>query len=214
MNAAHPYPGQPGALPYSGAATLREAMQRRAVLGQHLGLDAAVAQVVPLCLELAEIHAQGYGFFLHPSSITETLDGRLVLARERATFYPTDARDAACLPPETQPGQLNGARGNVYAVGAIFYELLTGACVGPGMRRPAELVPSLPAALDGVLSVTLITDPERRPEDLRGLAASIQQLLVSPRPSVIPVASSLELTLQGMPAAMPALNLRAPRPSL
>ena len=74
MNAAHPYHGQPGAVPLGGAGTLRDAMHRRASLGHRLGLDAAVAQIVPLCLELAEIHAQGYGFFLHPSSISETTD--------------------------------------------------------------------------------------------------------------------------------------------
>src|SRR5262245_9142527 len=212
MNAAHPYPGQPGALPYSGAATLREAMQRRAVLGQRLGLDAAVAQVVPLCLELAALHCQGYGFFLTPSTVTETPDGRLVLARERATLYPADPRDAACLPPETQPGQLNDARGNVYAIGAIFYELLTGASVGAGMRRPAELVPHLPAALDGVLSVALIADPERRPNDLRSLANSLQQLLTSPRPA-LPAINPLEMTLQGMPSSIPGLNSGLVHPS-
>jgi hypothetical protein len=188
-------------------------MQRRAALGQRLGLDAAVAQIVPLCLELAEIHAQGYGFFLHPSSISETPDGRLILARERATLYPADPRDGACLPPETQPGQLNDARGNVYAIGAIFYELLTGASVGAGMRRPAELIPSLPAALDGVLSVALITDPERRPNDLHSLAQSIEQLLTSSRPA-LPAISPLEMTLQGIPSSIPVFNSRPARTSL
>jgi len=172
-------------------------MHRRASLGHRLGLEAAVAQIVPLCLELAEIHAQGYGFFLHPSSITETTDGSLVLARERATDFPTDPRDRACLAPETQPEQLNDARANVYAVGAIFYELLTGASVGPGMRRPHELIPSLPAALDGVLSVAL-TDAQRRPDDLRALAQSIQQLPAAAR-AALPGA-----TLQGLPG-MPGM---------
>ncbi|MEO8178672.1 MAG: hypothetical protein ABI895_07555 [Deltaproteobacteria bacterium] len=220
MNVAHPYYGQPGAVPLAGTGSLREAMQRRAALGQRLGLEAAVAQIVPLCLELAEIHTQGYGFFLHPSSITETPDGRLVLARERATLYPTDPSDFACLPPETQPGQLNDARGNVYAIGAIFYELLTGASVGPGMRRPAELLPALPAALDGVLSVLLIADAERRPNDLHSLAHSIQQLAIrqlpgSSRPALPAMSlNPLEMTLQGMPSSIPMLNSVPAHPSL
>jgi hypothetical protein len=214
MNAAHPYLGQPGAMPLGGPGTLREAMHRRAALGQRLGLEAAVAQIVPLCLELDEIHRQGYGFFLHPSSITETPDGRLVLARERATLYPADPRDRACLAPETQPGQLNDARANVYGMGAIFYELLTGASVGPGMRRPAELVPSLPAALDGVLSVVLIADAERRPNDLRSLAQSLQQLPINSRPPLPAVSMSpLEMTLQGMPSSIPGLNSLPAHPS-
>jgi eukaryotic-like serine/threonine-protein kinase len=214
MNAAYPQHGQPAEFSNTGFRTLREALSLRAASGERLELETAVAQLVPLCIELAEIHAQGYGFYLHPSSISETADGRLVLAREMATQLPSDTRDRACLAPETQPDQLNDARANVYAIGAVFYELLTGSSVGAGMRRPAELVPSMPAALDGVLSVALITDLERRPDNLQTLAAAIQQLLASARPSVVPALSPLEMTLQGMPSSIPALNLRGPHPSL
>jgi hypothetical protein len=129
-----------------------------------------------LCLELAEVHDQGYGFYLHPSSILETGDGRLALARESASLLPSDARDRACLPPETQPGQLNDARGNVYAVGAILYEMVTGESVGRGMRRPSDIVPGVPKELETVLAVALIIDPERRPDDLRALGQSIKEI--------------------------------------
>ncbi|HVZ37238.1 MAG TPA: hypothetical protein VG963_32670, partial [Polyangiaceae bacterium] len=121
MNAAHSYPGrsypgQGGAVPLASSSSLRAAMLRRGQLGHRLSLEVAVSQIVPLCLELYEVHAQGYGFFLHPSSIAETSDGSLVLARERATEFPTDPRDRACLPPETRPDQLNDARANVFAL--------------------------------------------------------------------------------------------------
>jgi hypothetical protein len=178
MNAAYPQQGHPGAYPSSGfgTRTLRDALNRRAALGQRLALETAVAQLVPLCLELAEVHDQGYGFYLHPSSATETGDGRLTLARELATLLPSDARDRACLPPETQPGQLNDARGNVYAVGAMLYEMVTGESVGRNMRRPSEIVPGVPKELETVLAVSLIIDPERRPDDLRALAQSIREI--------------------------------------
>jgi eukaryotic-like serine/threonine-protein kinase len=176
MNAAYPQHGQPGQLSHSSTGTLREALERRAAHGQRLGLDAALAQIVPLCVELAEVHAGGYGFYLHPSSVTEAPDGSLLLAREMASQLPAHVRDRACLPPETQPGQLNDARGNVYAIGAILYELLTGESVGQGMRRPSELVPGLPKSLEAILTLTLITDPARRPDDLSALAQSLHQL--------------------------------------
>jgi hypothetical protein len=149
---------------------------RRAAVGQRLALETAVGQLVPLCLELAEVHDQGYGFYLHPSSIAETSDGRLALAREMATLLPSDARDRACLPPETQPGQLNDARGNVYAIGAILYEMVTGESVGRNMRRPSDIVPGVPKELETVLAVSLIIDAERRPDDLRALAQSIREI--------------------------------------
>jgi hypothetical protein len=178
MNAAYPQQGHPGAIPSSGFGThtLRDALSRRAAVGQRLALETAVGQLVPLCLELAEVHDQGYGFYLHPSSVMETSDGRLTLAREMATLLPSDARDRACLPPETQPGQLNDARGNVYAIGAILYELVTGESVGRNMRRPSEIVPGVPKELETVLAVSLIIDAERRPDDLRALAQSIREI--------------------------------------
>jgi eukaryotic-like serine/threonine-protein kinase len=185
MNAAYPQHGHPGAIPSSGFATthtLREALGRRAAAGQRVPLEVAIGQLVPLCLELAEVHDQGYGFYLHPSSITETTDGRLTLAREMAMLLPADARDRACMPPETQPGQLNDARGNVYAVGAILYEMVTGENVGRGMRRPSDVVPGLPKELETVLAVSLIIDSERRPDDLRALAQSIREIARSAAP--------------------------------
>jgi hypothetical protein len=178
MSAAYPQQAHPGAIPSSGLSThtLRELLTRRAAVGQRLALETAVAQLVPLCLELAEVHDQGYGFYLHPSSVTETSDGRLALAREMATLLPSDPRDRACLPPETQPGQLNDARGNVYAVGAILYEMVTGESVGRNMRRPSDIVPGVPKELETVLAVSLIIDSERRPDDLRALAQSIREI--------------------------------------
>jgi eukaryotic-like serine/threonine-protein kinase len=178
MNAAYPQQGHPGAIPSSGfgTRTLRDALTRRAAAGQRLPLETAVTQLVSLCLELAEVHDQGYGFYLHPSSVMETSDGRLALAREMATLLPSDARDRACLPPETQPGQLNDARGNVYAVGAMLYEMVTGESVGRNMRRPSEIVPGVPKELETVLAVSLIIDSERRPDDLRALAQSIREI--------------------------------------
>jgi hypothetical protein len=224
MNAAYLQHGQPGAVPHFDAGTLREGLTRRAANGQRLGLEAVVAQLVPLCLELAEIHAEGYGFYLHPASIAETADGRWLLAREAATLLPSHPRDRACLPPETQPGQLNDARGNVYAVGAILYELLTGESVGHGMRRPTEIDPSLPRALDAVLTSTLIVDPQRRPDDLRALAQSIHELArggTAPQhqdpaligyPSGAPIAVDVSLSLlppEPSPAGAPLLIINA-----
>ena len=206
MNAAHPQHAHPGALFQTGPSSLRDAINRRAANGQRLGLDAAVAQLVPLCLELAEIHAQGYGFYFHPSSVAEGADGSLMLAREFASELPSDPRDRACLPPETQPGMLNDARSNVYAVGAILYEMVTGHSVGRGMRRPSEIVPGLPRQLETVLSLTLIIDPERRPTDLIALSQSIHQLArrgtVPPLPEAVityhsnePIAVDVSLSL-------------------
>jgi hypothetical protein len=176
MNAVeHPSAGaQPMATVNPG--TLRARLEYRAARGQRLPLDLVVAQVVPLCVEIAEIHAEGYGLYLHPSNVLETPEGGLTFDRELATHLPLHPRDRACLPPETRTDQLNDARANVYAIGALLYELATGESVGQGMRRPSDIVPGLPLAFESILSHALIVDPSQRPADLSALAEAIHQL--------------------------------------
>jgi hypothetical protein len=66
----------------------------------------------------------------------------------------------------------------------MLYELCTGEAVGPGMRRPSELVPTLPPALEMILAKALVGDPSHRPADLKALAQAIHHL--SPSGSIPP----------------------------
>ena len=69
-------------------------------------------------------------------------------------------------------------------MGAILYELLTNAAIGPGMRRPGELVQGLPPALETILGKALVADPKHRPGDLAALAQALHH--VSPNASMAP----------------------------
>lgn len=203
--------------------TMRASLEARAARGERLSLDRAVAQIVPLCVEVAEIHAEGYGLYLHPSNVIENEDGTLSFDRELATHLPLHPRDRACLPPETRPDQLNDARGNVYALGAVLYELITGESAGQGMRRPSDIVPGLPAALEQILSHALIVDPSQRPGDINALAEAIHQLVAAgsvPSPphsrgpmfTSIPVDVSFSL-LPPAPSPNPVLIVPAQTPA-
>jgi hypothetical protein len=86
--------------------------------------------------------------------------------------------------PEERDGHPGNARASVFAVGAMLYELCTGNSVGPGMRRPTEVNPHLPPALDVVLSKALVGDPAHRPDDLKALAAAIHHM--APEGSIAP----------------------------
>lgn len=160
--------------------TLRAVMDSR----RRLSLDDAIAVVVSVSVDLAERHARGEARYVHPSAIASGPDGLMRLDPALALF-PTDARDRAALAPEVlrsnEPGD---ARASVFAVGAMLYEAVCGMPVGPGMRRPREVDPSLPAALEHLLAKALIADPSHRPGDLGALASAMHH--IAPMKSIPP----------------------------
>lgn len=155
--------------------TLRSRVESLRTTGRPLDLAHAIGIVVPLAVELADQHRQGYQFFVYPSALYEGQDGHFHASAQSAA-PPTDPRDAACLPPESA-GRLPGTnRASVYAIGAILYELITLQSVGPHMRRPSEIVPGIPSELEMILSKALVADPGHRPDDLNALAQALYQI--------------------------------------
>jgi eukaryotic-like serine/threonine-protein kinase len=166
------------------SGSLRAEMDARRATGRRFDVREAVGLTVPLCTQLHELHAQGKTLFVHPSSLSYVEGGGLQLIEELAHMPPSLPRDRACLAPEERKGAKGDARASVFTVGAILYELLTNSSVGPGMRRPAEVVPDLPPALEVVLGKSLVADPRHRPADLAALAQALHH--IAPSASVEP----------------------------
>jgi hypothetical protein len=177
-------PGSPSTQANSAPGTLRKLLDDNRANGNRVPLAKAIDLLVPLCADLADIHRQGYGVHVHPSNLVIGSDGTLGLSPEAAADPANTDGDKACLPPESGPDDLGDARASVYSVGAILYEMLTGASVGKGMRRPSELVKGIPPACETLMAKALITDPARRPDDLKALAQALYGL--SPQPTVPP----------------------------
>jgi hypothetical protein len=147
-------------------------------------LDEAIAIIVPLCLDLKERHDRGESVYVHPGCIAPGPDG-LARLQPQLAIVPTNPKDRACLAPELQRTLTPGnSRASVFSVGAVLYELLTGASIGPAMRRPREIDPSLPEALEVLLSKALVGNPQHRPEDLGALASAMHH--VAPMKSIPP----------------------------
>jgi eukaryotic-like serine/threonine-protein kinase len=166
------------------AGSLRARMEELRGRGGRLNLQQAVGIIVPLCVQAAELSRSGQVLFIHPSSLVEDQNGFFRVSPELTRNPPILPRDRACLAPEARSGKATGARASVFAIGAILYELLTEQSVGPGMRRPSELMPGLPHALEVVLSKALVADPAHRPDDLLALAQALHQF--APPGSVAP----------------------------
>jgi hypothetical protein len=158
------------------ADSLRSEMERRRSLGHAFTLKEAVAIVVPLCTHIAEQHARGARMFIHPSSILMTAGTYPRVASELSASAPTLPRDRACLAPEERHGEPGDARASVFTVGAILYELLTNESVGPGMRRPTQVLPGLDPAVEVILGKALVTDRAHRPDDLGALAQALHHM--------------------------------------
>ncbi len=158
-------------------------MERRRGLGEVFTLKEAIAIVVPLCTELGEHHQRGARLFVNPSSIAIN-NGYTRLIPELAATPPSLARDRACLAPEEKHGQPGDARASVFNIGALLYELLTGEVVGPGMRRPTQVLPGLNPAVEVILGKALVTDRAHRPDDLGALAQALHH--VAPNTTIPP----------------------------
>jgi eukaryotic-like serine/threonine-protein kinase len=155
--------------------SLRARLEELRARGAKLNLKQAVGIVVPLCVQLAELHRAGHKLFLHPSMLIEDQYGFFQVSPQHAAQPPLLPRDKACLPPEAKAGTPGGARTSVFGVGAILYELVTGAAVGPGMRRPSEVVSGLTPEFEAVLAKALVSDSAHRPDDLNALAQALHQ---------------------------------------
>jgi hypothetical protein len=184
MSTASPTAHTAGTGPTATVPTLRTLLDGRRQEGRTFSPDEAVAVIVPLCLDLKERHERGERLHVHPSSVAPGADGlaRLAPALARAA---ADPRDRACMAPELrrthQPGD---ARASVFAVGAMLYEMLIGEAVGPGMRRPRDIDPSVPAHMEELIAKCLVSDSAHRPDDLGALASAMYH--VAPAKSIHP----------------------------
>lgn len=176
------------------SGSLRAEMERRRAGGGAFRLDEALSIIVPLSTEAQRLHDEGHRFFLSPSAV-RLEEGSARISLELAGKAPVLPRDRASMPPEERAGEPGDARGSVYSIGAILYEMLTFEVVGPGMRRPSDLLPGLDPRIETVLGKALVGDRAHRPDDLAALAQALHQL--APQASVPPPPADPSLLDQG-----------------
>jgi hypothetical protein len=164
--------------------SLRAEMEARRASGEGFSVKEALGIIVPLCTQIAAVHAAGKPIFVHPGAIQYTRGGEVRFIPDQTSGAPSLPRDRACLAPEERKGEAGDARASVFTIGAILYELITNASVGPGMRRPSEVVTNLPRDLEVILGKALVADPKHRPGDLGALAQALHH--IAPNASVAP----------------------------
>ncbi|TLM71973.1 Stk1 family PASTA domain-containing Ser/Thr kinase [Pseudarthrobacter sp. NamB4] len=179
---------------YIKGHTLRDLINEKGALPPRL----ALALIDPVVEGLGAAHAAG---FIHrdvkPENVLISHDGRIKvgdfgLARAVTTSTSTGALigTVAYLSPELVLGQPADARSDIYSVGIMLYEMLTGqqpfkgevpiqvayqhvnGTVGP----PSALVPGLAAEVDELVQWCTANDPENRPVDGHALLQELRHI--------------------------------------
>jgi beta-lactam-binding protein with PASTA domain/serine/threonine protein kinase len=179
---------------YIKGHTLRDLMNEKGALPPRL----ALALIDPVVEGLGAAHAAG---FIHrdvkPENVLISDDGRIKigdfgLARAVTTATSTGALigTVAYLPPELVLGKPADARSDIYSVGIMLFEMLTGqqpfdgevpiqvayqhvnGTVGP----PSGLVPGLAAEVDELVQWCTANDPENRPVDGNALLQELRHI--------------------------------------
>jgi serine/threonine protein kinase len=185
---------------------LDDLIARRGVLG----VDVALGIAVELANALGAAHAAG---ILHrdvkPANVLIATDGRARLvdfglatlsanADTRITRYGMLVGTPEYLAPEIARGADPDPRGDVYALGATLYEMLTGALpfdrptpiatilahVHDDFVLPSRLVPTLDTSIDALIGALMAREPALRPRDGRDTAIVLEALIARRRADV------------------------------
>jgi class 3 adenylate cyclase len=187
---------------YVGGGDLSGVLE--ACAGRRLELDRAVGIVIDVCRALEHAHARGVIHRdLKPANVWLGDDdaarlGDFGLAttdrRSRAAVEGMLVGTVAYLPPELALGRAADARSDLYSLGAMFYELLTGeppfpgddavAIIGQHLSAP-PVAPSrhrdeVSPAIDDVVLRLLAKVPEDRPQSAAEARREIEAAAAAP----------------------------------
>jgi serine/threonine protein kinase len=186
---------------YVEGRTLHEILKEGAVpIGLALRYAIQITDAVEYAHDRGIIHCdiKPANIQITPAGIAKVLDFGLA----RALFEPGDEVSVSergrvvgtpgYMPPERLTrGTLNAA-GDVYALGVVLFELLTGgepyterghalmlAVLASDAPAPSKLVPSLPPALDQIVARAMARDPILRYRSARELGADLAKVLTA-----------------------------------
>lgn len=149
---------------------LSSVIARRRGDGGHISLRGAFNVIVHVCKALASAQDKLCHGTLRPSVVWIGRNGRvkigdfgigrvLVAAHGAAVL---GASEQACLAPEVKGGAVPNARSDIFGLGAILYELLTGRSPAEGFVPPSQAHPDATPEIDAVLLRCLAASPEGR----------------------------------------------------
>ncbi len=157
---------------------LSELLASKRSKGERMSLRGAYNVIAHVCKALTAVEAQTCHGTLRPSVVWVSNSGRVkvgdfgiskvLVSAHAATVLGPD--EQACLAPEVKGGRTPDARSDIFGVGCILYQLLTGRSPAEGFVPPSQAHPDATPELDRVLLRCLASKPEGRfasPDDVR-----------------------------------------------
>lgn len=149
---------------------LRRAIAAHLQQGQPVGAQTAFTVLGHLAHGLAGAYAAMAHGALAPDTVTVGRDGRVVIEHlglfralpEIAWVGLAAESPSPYVAPELGRGGPPTAAADVYSMGAMLYEMLTGAPPATPLRMPSHVVPGLPALVDAVVAKALASSPMGR----------------------------------------------------
>jgi eukaryotic-like serine/threonine-protein kinase len=119
---------------------------------------------------------------VHPGNLMVTPQGRV-----KVTDFAVPSQTALYLAPELATGEVPSPRSDVYALGVVTYECLTGhppfhgdnqvaVALAHLNQQPPPLPDTIPDRVRALVDTTLQKDPHRRVLDAETFAATLEQL--------------------------------------
>jgi serine/threonine protein kinase len=197
---------------------LSKAINRRLSLGETLQIG------MQLCTVLDYLHNQQPAIIfrdLKPANIMRTPNGHIYLidfgiARH---FKPGQVKDTAYsgsmgyAPPEQYGQAQTNARSDIYSLGVVLYEMLSGHNPSTTPFQFPSLqsqVPTVPMKLATLITQMLEMDKNKRPVSVQIVSQKLQSLIASPPGLVLPV-PLLPTVAVGSPPVFPPTSSRRGR---
>jgi eukaryotic-like serine/threonine-protein kinase len=204
------------AMEYVPEGTLKNKLQERGALPPRvaIGITLEVANALAAAHEKGIVHRD-----IKPENVLVTDQGHakvgdfgIARAATATAITETDLilGSVRYLSPEQAKGEEVGPPSDLYSLGVVLYEMLTGRVpfdeenpIATAMKHvseepasPRELDPTIPKALEAITLKLLKKDPEQRYQSATKLAEDLDGLLVGPIPAEVPNPSETTLKIE------------------